>query len=67
MFGKRMKVREIGGNLTMTIPRDVGDYFKIVRGTELDVFCEGQRLIVDLTTAERTKLFDPPPRVPELA
>jgi antitoxin component of MazEF toxin-antitoxin module len=65
MFGKRIKVREIGGNLTMTIPRDVGLHFGIVRGTELDVFCQDEKLIVDLTSGQRSRLFDPPAKAVE--
>jgi hypothetical protein len=58
VFGKRIKVREVGGNLTMTIPRDVGLHFKIVRGTELDMFYQDEKLIVDLTSGQRSRLFD---------
>ena len=60
MFGKRMKVRLSGQNLVFTVPRQVAKNFNIVKGTELDVTCDGPRIIVDLTTAERSKLFDPP-------
>jgi antitoxin component of MazEF toxin-antitoxin module len=66
MFGKRIKVREIGGNLTLTIPRDVGDHFNIAKGDSIDVYCYDQKLVVDLMSIERSKLFDSPTKVQEV-
>jgi antitoxin component of MazEF toxin-antitoxin module len=60
MYGRRLKIRHSGGNTQLTIPRDLVRLLGLVPGTEFDVHCQGRRIVIDLDTAEQTKLFDPP-------
>jgi antitoxin component of MazEF toxin-antitoxin module len=55
-----MKVRSVGGNTVVTIPRDLIRLLGIEPGSSLDIHCTGEKIIVDLTSKDRTKLFDPP-------
>jgi antitoxin component of MazEF toxin-antitoxin module len=65
MYTKRVKLRDNGGNLVLTIPRDLVRHFGLAAGTAYDIFCDNRQLTVDLTSAERTKLFDAPAKVEE--
>jgi antitoxin component of MazEF toxin-antitoxin module len=60
MHSRRLKLRENGGNLVLTIPRDIRRYLGIEVGSDVDIHYDSQKLIVDLTSFKRTKLFDPP-------
>ena len=65
MYARRLKLRLNGGNTQLTIPRDLVRLLGLQPGTEFDVRCQGRRIVIDLDTAEGTKLFDPPAEVPE--
>jgi antitoxin component of MazEF toxin-antitoxin module len=60
MYTKRMKIRAVGGNTVMTIPRDLVRLARLTQGISLDIHCSGEKIVIDLTSAQRSKLFDPP-------
>ena len=62
---QRIRLGLDGGNLRFTIPSRVVQRFGLKRGDKLDMVCEDKKLIVDLSTVQCTKLFDPPAEVPE--
>jgi antitoxin component of MazEF toxin-antitoxin module len=60
MYARRLKIRYNGGNTQLTIPRDLVRQMGLVPGMEFDIHCTGEQIVIDLTTVERSKLFDPP-------
>jgi hypothetical protein len=69
MFGRRVSLRNNGGNSTMTIPRALCRHLNLKFGTKYDMVFDPveQKITVDHTTAEHSKLFDPPAKVAETA
>jgi antitoxin component of MazEF toxin-antitoxin module len=63
MYGRRIRLGSQGRNLRLTIPREVIKHFGLEVGDEFDMLWEDQKLIVDLSSGERSKLFDPPAQV----
>ena len=60
MYTKRVRVRLSGGNITLTIPRELARHYDLTPGQAFDLVCDGNKMVVDLTSVERTKLFDQP-------
>jgi antitoxin component of MazEF toxin-antitoxin module len=60
MYTRRLKFRAWGGNTVLTVPRDLVRQMGIEAGMAFDISCTGEKIIVDLTTKEHSKLFDPP-------
>jgi hypothetical protein len=52
LLGKR-KTWAVGGNLVVSIPRDMTRHFKLEPGNEVDTYFEGGKLIFDLATANK--------------
>jgi hypothetical protein len=69
MYARRLKLRYNGGNLQFTVPRDLVRQLKLAPGIEFDLVCDEQKLVIDLTTMERSKVFDYSPKAlePEVA
>jgi len=65
MYARRLKLRKNGGSLLMTIPPDLLRLFGITSPVEFDVYLQGQQLVVDMSSAKKTKLLDPPAKVSE--
>jgi hypothetical protein len=60
MFAYRQKLRSSGGALQITVPARAVRGCELIKGDELDVVYdpERQRVVIDLTTASKSKIFD---------
>jgi hypothetical protein len=57
MYARRIKLRYNGGNIQLTIPRDLVRELRLAPGMFVDLFCDSNdQLIVDLP-ADRSKIF----------
>jgi hypothetical protein len=56
MYGRRLRLRHNGGNTQLTIPRDVARHFGLEPRMEFDVLWGEDKIIIDLSTAEKSKL-----------
>jgi antitoxin component of MazEF toxin-antitoxin module len=65
MYARRLRLSKSGGNATIIIPRELMRLLGLSVGTDFDVHCHSGQMIIDLTSAERSKLLDPPAEVPE--
>jgi hypothetical protein len=59
MYTRKMKLNNYGGNVRLTIPRELARHFNIGDGDQLILTCENGKLVVDLTNVERFKPFNP--------
>jgi hypothetical protein len=59
MYGKRVTFRRSGGNIILVIPADLCRGIGLKMDTEADLIYQEQKIIVDLTTVQRSRLFDP--------
>jgi hypothetical protein len=68
MLAKRQKLRSSGGALQITVPSQAVRECGLLKGDTLDVVYDPdrQRVIIDLTTAGRSKIIDTA-KVAELA
>jgi antitoxin component of MazEF toxin-antitoxin module len=64
MYGRRVRLGSQGNNLRLTIPREVIKHFGLSVGDEFDMLWEDTKLIIDLSTAERSRLFGQTARTP---
>jgi hypothetical protein len=60
---KRRKIWQSGGNLIISLPRDVVRHYSLAAGDEVDAYCFDHKLIVDLKTAGKPKPFVAPVEV----
>jgi antitoxin component of MazEF toxin-antitoxin module len=60
MYARRIRLRKTGGSLCLTIPSDVIHCLGITNGSEFDVTFDREKMVVDLTTAEQSKVFEGP-------
>jgi hypothetical protein len=67
MYGRRIRLGSQGRNLRLTIPREVIKHFGLEVGDEFDLLWEDQKLIVDLSSSKRSKLFGDQPAQAEAA
>jgi antitoxin component of MazEF toxin-antitoxin module len=65
MYGRRITFRRVGGNISVTIPAELCNHIGLKAGTPADLRYQNQKITLDLTTSEQTRLFDPPTRAPE--
>jgi hypothetical protein len=57
MIGRRMTLRLISGNMSVTIPRIICRHFGIEGGTRADIYAQDGKIIIDMTTAEMPRQF----------
>jgi antitoxin component of MazEF toxin-antitoxin module len=60
MYIRRLTLRQGGGNLCITIPRDLVRGLNLIQGDQFDVAYENGKFVVDFSTGKQTKLFGPP-------
>jgi hypothetical protein len=54
LIGKR-KTWAVGGNLVVSIPRDMTRHFKLEPGNEVDTYFEDGKLIFDLASTDKPR------------